>query len=115
MTVRRDKWKAWRVVKGRKSKPVELDSMKTSREVLRAAGLGIDLEYDSDKNLLRIYLSLIRHGQIMQIPSTVRVKLARADLIAYLCRGRKSILTKRGHQMLREIEEEKTKERKEAP
>ena len=88
--------------------PEALGSVKTSQEVLRAAELGIDLEYESDKNLLRSYLSLIRHGQIMQIPPAIRGKLARAELITYLNRGRNSVLTQRGKQMLREIEEEKT-------
>jgi hypothetical protein len=108
LTVRRGKWKARRVVKERKLKPVGLGSMKTSREVLRAAEMGIDLEYESDKNLLRIYLSSIRHGQIMQIPPAIRGKLARADLITYPYRDSNSVLTQRGKQMLREIKEEKT-------
>jgi hypothetical protein len=110
LTVRRGKWKARRVVMGRSLRPVELGSVKISREVLRAAELGIDLEYDSDKNLLRDYIRLIRHGQIMQIPPAIRGKLARADLITYQCRGRNSVLTQRGNQMLREIKEEKKKE-----
>lgn len=80
--------------------------MKTNREILRAAEQGIDLEYESDKNLLRIYLSLILHDQIMQIPPAVRGILARADLITYRRSGRDSVLTQRGKQMLKEIKEE---------
>jgi hypothetical protein len=110
LTVRRDKWNARRVVMGLRPKPSELGSVKTSREVLRVVELGIDLEYDSDKNMLRGCLSLIRHDQIMQIPPAIRGKLARADLITYRGRNRNSVLTKRGDQMLREIEEEKKKE-----
>ena len=108
MTARHGKRKARGVVTGRSLRPVELGSVETSREVLRAAELGIDLEYESDKNLLRIYLSLIRHGQIMQIPPAIRGKLARADLITYPYRGGNSVLTQRGKQMLREIKEEET-------
>ncbi|MCX6655636.1 MAG: hypothetical protein NTY03_11050 [Candidatus Bathyarchaeota archaeon] len=104
MTVRRGKRKAQRVVMGRRLKPLETVSEVTRR----AAELGLDLEYDSDKNLLRIYLNFIRLGQIMQIPSAIRGKLARADLITYLNRGRNSVLTQRGKQMLHEIKKEKT-------
>ena len=101
MTVRRGKRKARRVVMERRL-PMESISMVTRR----AAKLGLDLEYESDKNLIRIYLNFIRLGQIMQIPPAIRGKLARADLITYLNRGRNSVLTQRGKQMLREIKEE---------
>ena len=74
----------------------------------RAAELGLDLEYESDKNLLRNYIELIRLDQIMQIPPAIRGKLAQADLITYQRRGRYSVLTQRGKEMLREIKEEKT-------
>ena len=104
MTVKRGKWKAQRVVMGRRLKPLEAVSEVTRR----AAELGLDLEHESDKNLIRIYLNFIRLGQIMQIPPSIRGKLARADLITYLNRGRNSVLTQRGKQMLREIKEEKT-------
>ena len=108
MTVKRGKRKARRVVTVSSLRPVELSSEETNREVLRAAELGIDLEYESDKNLLRIYLGLFRHGQIMQIPPAIRGKLARADLITYPYRGGNSVLTQRGKQMLCEIKEEET-------
>ena len=104
MTVRRGKWKARRVVVGRRLKPLEA----VSAVARRAAELGLDLEHESDKNLLRIYLNFIRLGKIMQIPPAIRGKLARADLITYPSRFRKSVLTQRGKQMLREIKEEKT-------
>ena len=104
MTLGRSKWKARRVVIGRRLKPVDGGSEVTRK----AAELGLDLEYESDKNLLRIYLNFIRLGQIMQIPPAIRGKLAQADLIIYQRRGRYSVLTQRGKQMLREIKEEKT-------
>jgi Mn-dependent DtxR family transcriptional regulator len=44
----------------------------------------------------------------MQIPPAIRGKLAQADLITYQRRGRYSVLTQRGKEMLREIKEEKT-------
>ena len=102
MTVRRGRRKAQSEVVGRRLKPLEVGSAVTRR----AAELGLDLEYESDKNLLRIYLNFIHLGQIMQIPPAIRGKLARADLITYLNRGRNSVLTQRGKQMLREIKEE---------
>ena len=84
-----------------------LGPVETVSEVKRrAAELGLDLEYESDKNLLRSYLSMIHHGEIMLIPPAIRGKLRRADLITYQRRGRNSVLTKRGKQMLREIEDE---------
>jgi len=89
---------------GKNLRPVETFSEVTRR----AAELGLDLEYESDMNLLRIYISLILNDQIMQIPQAIRGKLLRADLITYQRRGRASVLTKRGKQMLHEIEEEKT-------
>jgi hypothetical protein len=87
---------------------LEVGYVKASREVSRAAELGLDLEYESNKNLLHIYLNLIRLDQIMQIPPAIRGKLAQADLITYQRRGRYSVLTQRGKQMLREIKEEET-------
>ena len=83
-----------------------IGSVKTNRETLRAAEQGIDLEYESDKNLLRFYLSLILHDQIMQIPPAIRGKLVRVDLITYRHSGRDSVLTQRGKQMIQEIKEE---------
>jgi hypothetical protein len=102
--MRRGKLKALRVVMGRSLRPMESVSTVTHR----AAKLGLDLEHESDKNLIRIYINFIRLGQIMQIPPAIRGKLARADLITYLNRGRNSVLTQRGKQMLREIKKEKT-------
>ena len=102
MTVMRGKRKAQRVAMKRRLTPMESVSAVTHR----AAELGLDLEHESDKNLIRIYLNLIRHDQIMQIPPAIRGKLARADLITYLRRGRDSVLTQRGKQMLRDIKEE---------
>jgi hypothetical protein len=105
LTVRRGKQKARRVVMGRSLRPMESVSTVTRR----AAELGLDLEYESDKNLIRIYyLNFIHLGQIMQIPPAIRGKLAQADLITQQGRGRNSVLTQRGKQILREIKEEKT-------
>ena len=105
-TVRHGKRKTTCGVMEKSLRPVESFSEVTRR----AAELGLDLEYESDMNLLRMYIGLILNDQIMQIPQAIRGKLRRADIITYQRRGRNSVLTKRGRQMLHEIKDEKKNE-----